>query len=195
MKGWLQKVQEVLRDPSRRLQLAHYYDTEGSRRLFNFKYFVGGSVLLYSVYFVMIAREQTGSRLTFSMTRRVSRMTGCLTSMPLPPYLRGLLYRAFGSLYGVNFAEILVDDLNSFRTFNQFFTRELKANSRVIDAPEDHSSLVSPCDGKVLSFGEVNTLDSTMDCIKGHTYRLDEFLFGYQSKGDGKQRTTTERLL
>lgn len=35
-----------------------------------------------------------------------------------------------------------------------------------------------------------------MDCIKGHTYRVDEFLFGYQSKADKPgQKTTTERLI
>lgn len=35
-----------------------------------------------------------------------------------------------------------------------------------------------------------------MDCIKGHTYRVDEFLFGYQSKTEKEgQKTTTERLL
>ena len=66
----------------------------------------------------------------------------------------------------------------------------------MIDSPTDPSSLTSPCDGKVLSFGEVDTLASTMDCIKGHTYRLDEFLFGYQSKSDNPdEKTTTERLI
>ena len=47
-----------------------------------------------------------------SITRNISRMTGRLTSMPLPPGLRGAIYRGFGSLYGVNFDEILVDDVN-----------------------------------------------------------------------------------
>ena len=45
-------------------------------------------------------------------------MTGYLTSMPLPPYLRTLFYRGFGSVYGVKFDEILVENLNDFRTFN-----------------------------------------------------------------------------
>jgi phosphatidylserine decarboxylase precursor len=36
----------------------------------------------------------------------------------------------------------------------------------------------------VLSFGEVDSLRSTMDCIKGHTYRVDEFLFGYKIERD-----------
>lgn len=101
--------------------------------------------------------------------------------MPLPPYLRSLIYRGFGTFYGVNFNEIAVENLNDFRTFNQFFTRQLKDDARTIDTPDDAFSLVSPCDGRVLSYGEVDSMSSTMDCIKGHSYRVDEFLFGYQS--------------
>jgi len=41
-----------------------------------------------------------------------------MTNCPLPPYFRAHLYKAFGKLYGVNFDEIKVDDLNKFRTFN-----------------------------------------------------------------------------
>lgn len=103
-------------------------------------------------------------------------------STPLPPYLRGWMYRAFGWVYGVNFEEILADDINSFRTFNQFFTREIKEDARPIDSELDPETLVSPCDGKVLSFGTVDAERYTMDCIKGHSYSMDEFLFGYREK-------------
>ena len=71
-------------------------------------------------------------RFRVSLTRVMSRMTGRLTNMPLPPYIRGGIYSAFGKLYGVNFNDILVQDLNSFRTFNQFFTRELHPEARSI---------------------------------------------------------------
>lgn len=76
--------------------------------------------------------------------------------MPLPPYLRTLMYKAFGNMYGVNFDEIKVP-MNSFRTFNQFFTRELVENARPITDPLDVYSLVSPCDGKILSSGDVDS--------------------------------------
>jgi len=45
-------------------------------------------------------------------------MTGYFTSTPLPPYLRKYLYLGFGKMYGVNFDDMLVEDLNQFRTFN-----------------------------------------------------------------------------
>lgn len=91
---------------------------------------------------------------------------------------RRYIYYGFGKIYGVNFDEIKVDDVNSFKTFNKFFTRELKDGARTIIDEQNEKTLCSPCDGKVLSFGEVNSLKSTIDCIKGHNYRLDEFLFG-----------------
>lgn len=99
---------------------------------------------------------------------------------PLPPYLRVWMYKAFGKFYGVNFDEIK-DPLNSFRNFNQFFTRQLKEECRPIADPHDSSSLISPCDGRILSFGEVDATNCTIDCVKGSNYRLDEFLFGYQT--------------
>ena len=86
----------------------------------------------------------------------------------------------FGKLYGVNFEEIKKADLNSFRTFNQFFTRELKDEAREIENSDERKTLCSPCDGKVLSVGYVDTTTSRIDCIKGHTYRLDELLLGHK---------------
>lgn len=89
------------------------------------------------------------------------------------------------------------DDLNSFRTFNQFFTRELKDGARTISNEGDNTTMCSPCDGKVLSFGMVDSLKTTMDCIKGHTYRLDEFLFGYkiEKEAGNTQPTMTEAII
>ncbi|CDW77311.1 phosphatidylserine decarboxylase [Stylonychia lemnae] len=111
----------------------------------------------------------------------MSQFTAYLTNCPLPPYLRMYIYKAFGLIYGVKFDEIKIQDINKFRTFNQFFTRELKDGVRPIENEFNHKTLCSPCDGKVLSFGQIDTMTSTMDCIKGHTYRLDEFLFGVKS--------------
>lgn len=108
----------------------------------------------------------------------MSQFTGLIMNTPLPPILRKYVYFGFGKIYGVNFDEIKEEDINNFRTFNQFFTRELKDNARKIENETNLKTLCSPCDGRVLSFGPVDTINSTLDCIKGHNYRLDEFLFG-----------------
>ena len=77
--------------------------------------------------------------------------------MPLPPYFRVALYKTFGTIYGVNYAEAVEKDLNKFRSFNAFFTREIEESVRPISDPLDVESLVSPCDGRVLSIGTVDS--------------------------------------
>ena len=64
----------------------------------------------------------------------------------------------------------------------------LKPGIRKIEARDDINSISSPCDGRILSMGKVSTLDSTIDCVKGRSYRLDEFLVGYV----GNSRDTTD---
>ena len=54
---------------------------------------------------------------------------------------------------------------------------------------------MSPCDGKILSFGEVDSDKSTLDCIKGHSYHLDEFLLGYQQQRESKAHSPVERIV
>ena len=70
---------------------------------------------------------------------------------------------------------------------------------RPIFEARETKTLCCPCDGKILSFGEVNSLKCTIDCLKGHDYRLDEFLFGYQmNKEDAdkdKRITMIERII
>lgn len=153
-------------------------------KMLNYRYIMTGTLLTYSLFFFLIARNQEKTKLSVSLSRRISRMTGRIMSIPLPPYFRAMMYRAFGRVYGVNFDEIKVDDINKFSNFNQFFTREIKDEARVIDAPQDPQTLASPCDGKVLSFGTVDAETYTMECIKGNAYRVDEFLFGFKTKMD-----------
>lgn len=51
-------------------------------------------------------------------------------------------------------------------------------------SPMDPTTITSPCDGRVLSFGEIDTMDSTIDCVKGRSYRLDEFMLGVRDDED-----------
>ena len=59
--------------------------------------------------------------------------------------------------------------------------------------------MCSPVDGKILRHGDVNSLNCTIDCIKGHDYRLDEFLFGFktvkQAKDEDKRVTMVEKII
>jgi phosphatidylserine decarboxylase len=41
--------------------------------------------------------------------------------------------------------------------------------------------MCSPCDGRVLTCGVVDSTFSTIDCVKGRSYRLDEFFLGVKT--------------
>ena len=116
--------------------------------------------------------------------------------MPLPPILSVYIYKAFGLLYPIKF-DVFKRPLNDFRCFNDFFTRELVEGARTIEEPNDIKTLCSPCDGKILTYGLVDSKTCTLEKIKGSEYRVDEFLFGRQIEGvsavDTMIKSTAER--
>ena len=62
--------------------------------------------------------------------------------------------------------------VHEFPTFNDFFIRQLKPEARPINRHPD--VLVSPADGKVMGFSEINKLDTFF--AKGQEFSLLEFL-------------------
>jgi phosphatidylserine decarboxylase len=128
-----------------------------------------------------------------SLSRNLSRFTGFMCSIRLPHFLRPIIYGAFGKVYGINFSEMKIESLTEFETFNKFFTRELKDGVRTISNPEVHTNLCSPCDGTVLTCGLINQKENTIDCVKGRSYRLDEFMLGHQENSE--KETSIEALV
>jgi phosphatidylserine decarboxylase len=113
---------------------------------------------------------------------------GLLTVLP-QHMLSGLMYRAarcrwrwfknaFMRLivrhYGVNLDEAADPVFDHYDCFNAFFTRELKATARPIDA--DPQSIVSPADGRVSQAGLIE--DGQLLQAKGHHYTALELLAG-----------------
>ena len=83
----------------------------------------------------------------------------------------------------MNFEEAQMKDLSDFKTFNELFTRKLKPGMRPVENPQNDKTICSPCDGRVLCFGDIKESAEgpckyVMECIKGNNYPLDEFLFG-----------------
>lgn len=62
-------------------------------------------------------------------------------------------------------------DINEYKSFNDFFYRELKAGARNIDMNEN--ILVSPADGKILAYKDLKEKDKFF--IKGSEFTLEEF--------------------
>ena len=68
----------------------------------------------------------------------------------------------------------ILDPLNSFRTFNEFFYRKLKPDARPIEAPGDDSRLVSCADCRMMAFETVN--EATKIWIKGRDFSVARLL-------------------
>lgn len=83
----------------------------------------------------------------------------------------------FSDIFSVNLAEAKVQDVTEFKTFNAFFTRELKDGVRPI-AEGDHI-LCCPVDGTISQTGLIK--EGRIFQAKGHDYTVLELLGGDSS--------------
>ncbi len=67
--------------------------------------------------------------------------------------------------------------MTSYQTFSNFFTWSIRSKSREIEDKLNIKTLCSPCDGWVLSFGEI-TDNEMKGAVKDWNYPFDEFLLG-----------------
>jgi phosphatidylserine decarboxylase len=82
------------------------------------------------------------------------------------------LVRWFARAYRVDLTEAANPDLDSYVTFNEFFTRELKAGARTIE--RGAASLVAPADGVLTEHGTID--GDRVFQAKGQPYSLAELL-------------------
>ena len=123
------------------------------------------------------------------MTRVSSRITGYICSLWIPVPLRYVMYGSFAKVYGIDMTEVEYPDFGHYETFTLFFTRHLKKGARTISEEGNAKSMCSPCDGRVLTCGKINSEYSTIDCVKGRSYRLDEFMLGMQGESVETDKT------
>lgn len=100
----------------------------------------------------------------------LSRATFWLTRQRLP-FVEKLI-KAFISVFKVDMKDAVIEDISQYSTFNEFFTRTLKPDTRPVD--ESTASIVSPCDGKISMFGNIE--QHTLLQAKNKTFTLNEFL-------------------
>lgn len=103
----------------------------------------------------------------------LSRIVGWLASSRLEP-IKNFLIRQFIKQFDVNMAEAANPDPTSYNTFNDFFTRELQADSRPIDTNPD--TLCSPADGAISESGPIDK-DRLLQA-KGFYYELQDLMGG-----------------
>jgi phosphatidylserine decarboxylase len=114
----------------------------------------------------------------------LSRLVGWFASCEIE-FIKSTFITKFAKKYQVNMDEALVEDLSSFASFNDFFTRELKDGARPIAGGE--GLLVSPADGAVSQLGKIELGKvfqakgrdfSVTTLLGGDTERASKFLNG-----------------
>jgi len=73
----------------------------------------------------------------------------------------------FVSKYNI---DLTIAKKQNFKSFNDFFSRELRASARLIDSNKE--SLISPADGKVLAYQNISQQDFI---VKGYRFNLLQF--------------------
>jgi phosphatidylserine decarboxylase len=87
-------------------------------------------------------------------------------------WLKRPLIRWFARHYRIDVSEAVVEDLEAYACFNDFFTRALKDGSRTPTG--DEHTIVSPVDGRLTEFGEIAAGELIQ--AKGLGYSLEALL-------------------
>lgn len=91
---------------------------------------------------------------------------------------KNLFIKQIISFYGVNMDEAKDSDTNSYPSFNQFFTRELKAGARTI--ANNNGDIACPADGAVSQAGDIS--DGNIIQAKGKSYTATDLLGGDEQR-------------
>lgn len=88
------------------------------------------------------------------------------------PWFKNWLVRGFLKLYPIDMTEAAQSDPLSFGSFNEFFTRALKAGARTVAA--DLTAIACPADGTISEAGEID--GERLLQAKGRSFSLTELL-------------------
>src|SRR5471030_7274 len=82
------------------------------------------------------------------------------------------LIRWFVGKYDVNMGEAMNPDIGSYTSFNDFFTRALRADAR----PLAHADFICPVDGRISQFGAID--EHQIFQAKGHSFTTTALVGG-----------------
>jgi phosphatidylserine decarboxylase len=118
-----------------------------------------------------ITNAATVSALELLSAPAFSQFVGKLAQAKVPRPLLLAVIQRYIKAFNVDTSEIN-DALESFATFDDFFTRALRPGIHVVDPAAGVA--VSPVDARVGSFGAVS--DGLIEQVKGRDYRVEELL-------------------
>lgn len=118
----------------------------------------------------------------------ISSLWGKFHNVDIPvKVIRVKLFELWSNVFNCNLDEI-DKELVEYRNLSQFFTRDLKDNSRTIN--NNSNVLVAPTDSKIFSLGSIELekdgskthwSKSKVDQIKGRTYEIGKLLGNFES--------------
>ncbi len=103
----------------------------------------------------------------------LSRLVGWFASSEIN-FIKSTFITKFAKQYDVNMQEAKQEDLSKYKSFNDFFTRELKDGARPIT--QGDGTLVSPADGAVSQLGKIEL--GRVFQAKGRDFSVTELLGG-----------------
>ncbi len=115
----------------------------------------------------------TADTLRLLPRKQLSRAMGRVASVRAPSAFVDQAVQTFARIYDVDLHEAIVPS-GGYKTFNEFFTRQLKPGARPIDGSP--TSLVSPADGRLEDLGPID--GGGMIQVKGRPYDVAELLGG-----------------
>lgn len=101
--------------------------------------------------------------------QRVSILAGSMANLR-NERVKNFLIEQFIKKYQVNMSEALVEDPRLYASFNDFFIRHLKPESR----PLEQADIISPVDGCISELGRIN--NGQLIQAKGREYSVKELL-------------------
>ena len=108
-----------------------------------------------------------------ALSKMMSKLTHCENKA-----WKNLFIKQIIRYYGVNMDEALEQDINAFKSFNDFFTRELKPGVRPLTT--EHYAIASPADGAVSQAG--NITDGKIFQAKGKSFTATDLLGGSEER-------------
>lgn len=101
----------------------------------------------------------------------VSRLVGRLANSQ-QPFIRTLFINWFAKRFNVNMAEAAESDLSAYTSFNEFFTRSLKADARPLSSGD--KDVICPADGVISQLGHIE--HGKIFQAKGKDYSVEALL-------------------
>jgi phosphatidylserine decarboxylase len=101
----------------------------------------------------------------------LSRLVGALAASEVS-WVKNTFIKSFASRYEIDMSLAAQPDLTAYASFNDFFTRALKDDARVIDPAAD--AIVSPADGAISQLGKI--VGDDVFQAKGQSFSVNQLI-------------------